>query len=156
MVYHNQPWSTVVNHGPISHYDKNCLHIKIIDNHGQSRSTMVSHGCWWSTMFYGIKHGQTCLNVVLWQKLSQYENQPWSTMVQRRIVTKIVSIWKLTMVQHGIVIRIFSIWKSTMVNHVCFSVYNIYLGVYIRWVYNINPFGLILFPWGFSINPLGL
>ena len=43
-----------------------------------------------------------------------------------------------------------------MENDVCFKVYNIYLKVYIPWVYNINGMGLILFPWGFSINPLGL
>ena len=41
-----------------------------------------------------------------------------------------------------------------MVNHVYFSVYNIYLRVYIHWVYNISPLGLILVPW--VHNPLGL
>ena len=42
------------------------------------------------------------------------------------------------------------------INDVYFSVCNIYIWVYECWVYNISPLGLILFPWGFSINPLGL
>ena len=55
-----------------------------------------------------------------------------------------------------------------MVTHVYFTVYNMYLRVYILWVYNISPLGLILLPWVkyyslgfitpwvFSTNPLGL
>ena len=66
-----------------------------------------------------------------------------------------------SMVQCHIMTQIMSILKSTMVNDIYFSVYNIYLRVYILWVYNIFPLGLILFLWvhnplGFSINPFGL
>ncbi len=34
-----------------------------------------------------------------------------------------------------------------------FSVYNIYLWVFINWIYNIHPLGSILLPWVHS--PLG-
>ena len=53
--------------------------------------------------------------------------QPWLTMVEHDIVTKIVSIWKTTMfihvqswstmVQHHIMTTIVLIWKSIMVNY---------------------------------------
>ena len=69
-----------------------------------------------------VKHGQPWSIITLWRRLSQYENQPW----------------------------------SIVINQDCFKFYNIYLRVYIFWVYDINPLGLILFPWVFSIDPLGL
>jgi len=43
-----------------------------------------------------------------------------------------------------------------MVNHVYFSVYNIYLSVYLPCVYNVSPMGLILFnhgkPWSTMVQ----
>ena len=68
----------------------------------------------------------------------------------------------LTMVQHRIVTNVVLIWKSTMVNYVYFRVYNINpLGlILLPWVYNpwnfcINPFGLV-FPNVYNINMMGL
>ena len=99
-------------------------------------------------------YGHALSNVALWQRLSQYENQPWSNVAlwQRSSWYENQS-WSI-MVQCHIVTRIISIWKSTMVDHVYFRVYNIYirvyniyLRVYIPWVYNIYPLVLILFPW---------
>jgi len=140
----------MVNHAPMSHCDKDCLNMK-------------------------INHGQLWSNTALWQILSRYENQSWLTMIQHCIVTEIVSRWKSTMVNHvpmthcdkdsldmkinhdqawssmvqgRVVTRIVSIWKSTMVNHVYFSVYNIFLMVYIPCVCNISLLGLIVFNHG--------
>jgi len=48
-----------------------------------------------------LDHGQPWSNVTFWQWLSQYENQLWSTKVQHRFGTNIVSIWKSIMVNHG-------------------------------------------------------
>ena len=97
--YETQPWASMINHSPMLHCDKDCLNMKI--NHVQPLSKI-------------IKDGQSWSNITLWQILSQYENQPWSTMVQCRIMTKVVSIWKSIMVKHG---QSWSIWKLSMVNH---------------------------------------
>ncbi len=42
IINHHQPWSIMVNHGPMSHCDKDCLNMKI--NHGQPWSTMFILG----------------------------------------------------------------------------------------------------------------
>ena len=124
--------STMVNHDPTSYCDKYFLNMKIkhdpMSRCDNNRLDMKINYAWpWS-------------NIVLWQRLSQYDNEPWSIAVK----------------------------------HVYFRVYNIHLWVYIPWVYNINPLGLIffsrvynildfrinplclLFPWIYNIDPLSL
>jgi len=80
--------NTKINHVPTSHSDKDCL------NHGQIWLIMVNHDRYaWShcdknhllvqchivtTM---VIHGQPWSNIALWHRLSQYADQPWSTMV---------------------------------------------------------------------------
>jgi len=76
-----------------------------------------------------INHGLTLCSDKDCLHMKINHGQTWLTMVQCRIVTRIISIW-----------------KSTMVNHVYFRVYNIDIRVYIPWVYNCYPLGL-LFPW---------
>ena len=135
----------MVNHGPTSQCDEYCLNMRI--NHGQPRSNVTSWQRFsrfenqsWSSMLnhdptshydkdrlnMKINNGQPWPNVALGQILPRYESQSWSSMVQHCILTRIVSIW-----------------KSTMINHVYFRVYNIYLRVYIPWVYNISLLGIL-------------
>ena len=68
MVNHVQSLSTMVNHCPMSHCDKDCLNMKI--NHGQPWSTMVNmkinDGQSWSSMVsYGLTshYDKDCLNM---------------------------------------------------------------------------------------------
>ena len=56
MVNHGQSWSTMVNDGPMSHYAKDCLNMKI--NHGPTShcdkgclNMKINDGKPWSTMF---------------------------------------------------------------------------------------------------------
>ena len=112
----------MINHGPKSHCDKDCLNMTMV-NDGQPWSKVT---LWqrlsqyenqpWSTM---VNHCQPWSNAALWQRLSQHENQPLSMIIinHGHIVTNIVSIWKSTMVQRRIMKKIISIWKSIMVNH---------------------------------------
>jgi len=114
--------------------------------------------------------------VTLQQRLSldpmshcQNYGHPWSTMIQCFIVTKTVSIWRSIMVNDGQPLSNVVLWQTLsqyekkscptifqcrIVTNICLRVYNIYLRVYIPWVYNIYPLGLTLFPWVY--NPLGL
>jgi len=139
-LYENIPWSItiatlwqILSHGPTLH----------CDNHGHPWPSIVNHGqtshCDKDHLNIKINHGQ-----------------PWLTMVQRGIVIKILSIWKKIVVNHGPTFHCDKDCLSMKINNVCFMVYNIYLRVYILWIYNINPFCLILFPCVSSINPLGL
>jgi len=65
--------SIMANHGPTSHYDKHYITIKINDG-------PMSH-CNKGYLGMKINHGQRWSNLTLWQKLCQYVNKQWSTMV---------------------------------------------------------------------------
>jgi len=73
---------------------------------------------WISTM---VNDGQPLSNVALWQMLSEYENQSYST-----------------------------IFQCCIVKNNYLKVYNIHLRVHIPWVNNMYPLGLILFPWAYN------
>ena len=131
-----QPWSTMVNHGPTSHCDKDYLNMKI--NHGQQWSTTVQCrivknivSIWKSII---VNHGPTS---PLWQILSTYENQAWSTIVNHvffgvyYIYIKVYMPW----VYH---INILALILFPLV----FSI-NL-LGLLVHWVYNINCLGLLI------------
>ena len=84
-------------------------------------------------------------------------------------------IWKLAIINHGPMFHSNKDCLDMKINHgpmlhcdkdcfyieinhgqpCLFRVYNIHARVYIRWVYNFYPLGL-LFPWVYNINPLGL
>ena len=131
------------------HYQENCLHVKIMDNHGEPWSAMVDHGRPCFIEWNMVNDGQPWLNVALWQILSWYEKHPWSTMVRCRIMTNIISIWKQIMVKHGQAWSNVSLWQglsqywnppwSTMfiLGFIIFILAFIYLRfiIFIPWVY---------------------
>ena len=76
---------------------------------------MVNH---YHSLITITNHGQPCYNITLWQILSQYENQPWSTMFVFPFKIFIIGLYTLV---YNIYLKvynmIFPIWKSTMVNN---------------------------------------
>lgn len=75
----------------------------IMVNHGHTVKKIVSWSnvTFWQPWASMVKHGATlhrdkyCLNMKI------NDGQAWPTIVQRRIVTKIMPIWKSFMLNHG-------------------------------------------------------
>ena len=88
MVKHNQPWSNITLWQGLSWYENQpwltmliimfiVLFCWVYNSLGFSINQLGLLFDW----VYNINHAQQWSHVSLWQRSSQYENQPWSTMV---------------------------------------------------------------------------